>query len=53
MKKTVLKWILRRVMKNAEHGAGMPSDRGTFEASVPEKLQKQVTKRIDSKERHN
>ncbi len=45
MKQTVLKWILRRVMKNAEHGAGMPSDRGTFEASVPKKLILKETKK--------
>ena len=45
MKKTVLKWILRRIRKNAEHGAGMPSDRGTYEAPVPEKLRKQAANR--------
>lgn len=44
MKKAVLKWILRRIMNNAEHGAGMPSDHGTYEAAVPEKLIKREAK---------
>ena len=45
MKKKVMEWILQRIMKNAEHGAGLPSDRGMFEAPVPEKLKKQEANR--------
>ena len=45
MKKAVLKWILRRIMNNAEHGAGMPSDHGTYEAPVPKKLILKETKK--------
>ncbi len=46
MKNTVMKWILRKIMKNAERGAGGPSDRGTYEAPVPEKLQRKKGKMI-------
>ena len=45
MKKRAVKWILQRIAKNAEHGAGMASERGLFEAPVPKKLIRQEKKK--------
>ena len=44
MKKKTMEAILRRIRKNAERGAGRPSDRGMYEAAVPEKLIKREAK---------
>ena len=44
MKKKIVEWILQRIAKNAEHGAGLPSERGLFEAPVPNKLKEKKAK---------
>jgi len=42
MKKRAVKWILQRIAKNAERGAGIASERGLFEAPVPKRLIRQA-----------
>ena len=38
MKQKILEIILRRIRKNAEHGAGLASEKGMFESPVPKRL---------------
>ena len=45
MKKHVMELILKKIKKNAERGAGMASEYGTYETPVPKKLKRQHANR--------
>ena len=45
MKKHVMELILKKIKKNAERGAGMASEHGTYETPVPKKLKRQHANR--------